>query len=119
MYFHIGGWISKTYHKQDKSNTYAFVDRWLVGSCRTASSFSSSSLFLLEPGTERDGPSSNGNRDGRVPESGEVKSEPDRLLRLRTPGGEARLEVEYRFGREKIEGKPEVSRYSGGVVGSD
>jgi hypothetical protein len=31
-----------------------------------------------------------------------------------------RLEVEYRFGREKTEGNPEVdSRYSGGVVGSD
>jgi hypothetical protein len=31
-----------------------------------------------------------------------------------------RLEVEYLLGRENTEGKPEfVSRYSGGVVGSD
>jgi hypothetical protein len=31
-----------------------------------------------------------------------------------------RLDVEYRFGREKTDGKPELdSRYSGGVVGSD
>jgi hypothetical protein len=36
------------------------------------------------------------------------------------PGGEVRLEVEYRFGRENMVGKPDgVSRYSGGVVGSD
>jgi hypothetical protein len=71
------------------------VERWLVGSWRTASSFSSSSLFLLELGTEWDGASSKGNRDGRVPESGEVRSEPDRPGRLlKMPGGDARLEVE-------------------------
>jgi hypothetical protein len=36
------------------------------------------------------------------------------------PGGEIMLEVEYLFGRENTEGKPElISRYSGGVVGSD
>jgi hypothetical protein len=63
--------------------------------------------------------SSKGKRDGRVPVRGEVRSEPDRPGRLKRPGGDARLEVEYRFGREKIEGKPEASRYSGGVVGSD
>jgi len=35
--------------------TYAFVALWLVGSCRTASSFSSSSLLRREPGTDLEG----------------------------------------------------------------
>jgi len=97
------------------------VERWLVGSWRTASSFSSSSLFLREPGTDRDGSwSSKANRDRIIPDWGEASWEPDRAGRLKRPGGEVKLEVEYRFGRENIVGKPEdVSRYSGGVVGSD
>lgn len=51
---------------------------------------------------------------------GDVSSEPDRPGRLKMPGGETRLDMEYRFGLENIVGKPGlVSRYSGGVVGSD
>jgi hypothetical protein len=41
-------------------------------------------------------------------------------MRLKRPGGDTKLEAEYRFGRENMVGKPPVvSRYSGGVVGSD
>ncbi len=48
--------------------THAFVDLWLVGSCLTASSFSSSSLFLLDPGTDLAGSwSSKANPDRKVP----------------------------------------------------
>jgi hypothetical protein len=51
---------------------------------------------------------------------GDVSTEPDLACLLYTPGGEMMLDVEYRFGRENTEGKPElVSLYSGGVVGSD
>ena len=51
-------------------------------------------------------------------EGGEVICDPERLARVvAMPGGEAMLEIEKRFGREKAEGKP-LSRYSGGVVGS-
>lgn len=51
---------------------------------------------------------------------GEVSSEPERPGRLKRPGGEARLDMEYLFGRENMVGNPLcVSRYSGGVVGSD
>lgn len=59
-------------------------------------------------------------RDCMIPDCGDVSCEPDLPGRLYRPGGEVRLEVEYRFGREKTDGNPElVSRYSGGVVGSD
>ena len=55
-----------------------------------------------------------------MPTGGEASCEPDLPGRLNRPGGDVRLDVEYRFGREKRVGKPdEVSRYSGGVVGSD
>jgi len=75
--------------------TYAFVERWLVGSWRTASSFSSSSLFLREPGTDLEGSwSSKANRDCIIPDCGEASWEPDRPGRLNMPGGEVRLEVE-------------------------
>ena len=40
---------------KNQGRTYALVDLWLVGSCRTASSFSSSSLLRREPGTDFDG----------------------------------------------------------------
>ena len=49
-------------------------------------------------------------------EGGEVNCEPERLL-LVLPGGEVKLEVEYRLLREKTDEK-EGSRRSGGVVGS-
>lgn len=59
-------------------------------------------------------------RDVIMPEGGDVSCEPDLPGRLKRPSGEVRLDVEYLFGREKTVGKPElVSRYSGGVVGSD
>jgi hypothetical protein len=55
-----------------------------------------------------------------IPDWGDASWEPDRPVRLKRLGGEVRLEVEYRFGRENIVGKPaDVSRRSGGVVGSD
>ncbi len=108
-------------NRMEIQSTYALVERWLVGSWRTASSFSSSSLFLLEAGTDREGSwSSNAYRENIIPDCGEVSWEPDRPGRLNKPGGEVKLEVEYRFGRENKVGNPEdVSRYSGGVVGSD
>jgi hypothetical protein len=54
------------------------------------------------------------------PDCGECNCDPDRAGRLNKPGGETRLDVEYLLGRENMEGNPEeVSRYSGGVVGSD
>lgn len=106
-----------------KGPTYALVDRWDVGSCRTASSFSSSSLFLLEVRCDHGGNwSSNATRPKDKPDCGEVRIEPDRAERFNMPGGDCRLDNEYRFafGREKAPGKPVVvSRYSGGVVGSD
>jgi len=37
---------------------------------------------------------------------GEVSCEPDRPGRLISPGGDIRLDMEYLFGREKMEGKP-------------
>ena len=50
-------------------------------------------------------------------EGGEVSCEPERLLRLFSPGGETKLEDEKRLGRGNPEEKT-WSRYSGGVVGS-
>lgn len=53
--------------------THAFVERWLVGSCLTASSFSSSSLLRLEPGTDFDGSlSSIMSLDCMMPDCGDV-----------------------------------------------
>jgi len=66
-----------------KSRTYALVDLWLVGSCRTASSFSSSSLLRLEPGTDLEGSlSSMMRRDCMIPDCGDVSCEPDLPGRL-------------------------------------
>jgi hypothetical protein len=63
--------------------TYALVDLWLVGSWRTASSFSSSSLPLREAGTDLDGNwSSKANRLCMIPDWGEASCEPDRPGRL-------------------------------------
>lgn len=94
-----------------------------MGSCRTASSFSSSSLFLLDVCCDHGGSwSSNATRLNDKPDCGEVRIEPDRAERFNMPGGDCRLDSEYRFafGRENAPGKPVVvSRYSGGVVGSD
>lgn len=108
-------------HNKKYVGTHAFVDLWLVGSCLTASSFSSSSLLRREPGTDFEGSlSAMTRRDCRMPDCGDVSCDPDRPGRLKRPGGDVRLEVEYLFGRENTEGKPELdSRYSGGVVGSD
>lgn len=51
---------------------------------------------------------------------GDVNWEPDLPRWLNIVCGETKLEVEYLFGRENMVGNPEeVSRYSGGVVGSD
>lgn len=55
-----------------------------------------------------------------IPDWGDCSWEPDLPGRLKSPGGEVKLDREYRFGRENMVGNPlEVSRYSGGVVGSD
>lgn len=55
-----------------------------------------------------------------MPDWGLASWEPDLAGRLKRPGGDTKLEVEYLFGRENIVGNPDaVSRYSGGVVGSD
>lgn len=109
-------------HHTQNHITYALVDRWLLGSWRTASSFSSS-LFRRVVGTEREGiwvvVSSNPKRACITPDWGEASCEPERPGRLKRPGGEVKLDMEYRLGREKMEGNPELSRYSGGVVGSD
>jgi len=59
-------------------------------------------------------------RDGMIPDWGDASWDPERPGLLYNPGGEVILEVEYLFGRENTEGKPEeVSLYSGGVEGSD
>lgn len=84
-------------------STHAFDDRWLVGSWRTASSFSSSSLFLRVVGTEREGScdgscegacSSNPKRLCIMPDGGDVNCEPERAGRFKRPGGEVRLDME-------------------------
>lgn len=59
-------------------------------------------------------------REETRPDCGDVSCEPERPGLLKRPGGDVKLEVEYLFGREKADGKPEAdSRYSGGVVGSE
>ena len=106
--------------RERNGTTYALVDRWLVGSCLTASAFSSSSLLRLLPGTDLDGSLSSIMKREMMPDCGDVNCDPDRPGLLKRPGGEVKLEVEYLFGRENAEGKPEAeSRYSGGVVGSE
>lgn len=53
--------------------TYALVERWLVGSCLTASSFSSSSELRREPGTDLEGSSSSTTSlDCMTPDCGDV-----------------------------------------------
>lgn len=78
--------------------THAFEERWLDGSCLTASSFSSSSLFLLEAGTDLEGRwcSSNAMRADccMMPDCGDARFDPDRPGRLKSPGGDVKLEVE-------------------------
>lgn len=80
-------------------STYELVALWLLGSWRTASSLSSSSLFRRVVGTDRDGIwlSSNPYRCWNtpvVPGGGEVKSDPERAGRLNMAAGEVKLEVE-------------------------
>lgn len=80
-------------------STYELVALWLLGSWRTASSLSSSSLFRRVVGTDRDGIwlSSNPYRGWNtpvVPGGGEVKSDPERAGRLNMAAGEVKLEVE-------------------------
>jgi hypothetical protein len=62
-----------TLKEEGNRKTYAFVDLWLVGSCLTASSFSSSSLLRREPGTDFEGSlSSMMRRDCMMPDCEDV-----------------------------------------------
>jgi len=65
-------WKVQKDHNNESAKTYAFVARWLVGSCLTASSFSSSSLLRLDPGTDFEGSLSSMTRDWCIPDCGDV-----------------------------------------------